>query len=68
MTYTLDRSNLTRAKTGDKVWVACFNTGRGVFGTVGYSGPSSTPGCWRVEVFPADARHPVRPIGRACAV
>lgn len=66
MTYTLNQTNLTNAKNGDSVWVECLNSARGVFGTVGYSGPSSTPGCWRVDVLPADAGHPVRPVSRAC--
>lgn len=54
----------TNTKTGDNVTVRCVNSNKILTGRVVYSGPSSTPRCWVVQVKP-DSPHCVATVSRA---
>ncbi len=65
-TATMTETALSKQTAkGERVVVRCLNSNKILPGSVVYSGPSSTPGCWRIDVMPDDTSHPVRPIIRA---
>lgn len=51
----------TATKVGERVLARCAITGKVIEGTVIWSGPSSTPYCWRIDIRPDPGTHPVSP-------